>query len=87
MTRRQIFIQLCQFLRVKEHKEAWRRAHRSVTIFSENSLVPFKELKAITFSYGKYSDEHGNYYGENRDTLNIDYTTIDGEKYHFAIMD
>ena len=87
MTRRQIYIQLCSFFRATKEPASYNRASKAVKIFGDNCLIPFKEIESISFTYGKYSNIQGEYYGENRDTLNIEYTSTTNEKYHFAIMD
>ena len=87
MTRRQIYIQLCSFFKTTKEAHICGRASKAVKIFRDNCLIPFEEIKSISFSYGKYSNIQGEYYGENRDTLNIEYTSTTNEKYHFAIMD
>lgn len=88
MTSQQIYTQLYQFLGGRTCRGGFKtRAIKSVKIFRDNCLIPFEEIKSISFSYGKYSNIHGKYYGENRDVLNIEYTSTTNEKYHFAIMD
>lgn len=64
-------------------KEAMRKAK----VFRANCCVPLTEIKDLHLVFGKYSDSHGNYYGENRDTLHFYYKDSDGETHAFTIMD
>ena len=64
-------------------KEAMRKAK----MFRANCCVPLTEVEGFRLSFGRYSDGHGNYYGENRDTLHFYYKDSDGETYAFTIMD
>ena len=82
MTRRQVYIMLTSFL-----GGDWKRAKKAVEIFDHNFCLTFKAIEKISFAYGKYSDLDGNYYGENRDTLNVEYMGKDGEKHYFSILD
>lgn len=64
-------------------KEAMRKAKS----FRANCCVPLTEIKELRLSFGKYSDGHGNYYGENRDTLHFYYKDSDGDSHQFSILD
>lgn len=62
-------------------------AMRKARIFRKNCCVPLTKVERISLAFGRYSDEHGNYHGENRDTLHFYYRDVDGENYAFTIMD
>ena len=81
MTRKQIQQQISAFT------GDWKTAARKAKVFDENCYVPLSQVKNIELSFGKYGDGHGNYYGENRNTLHFHYTTRDEEKYWFSILD
>lgn len=81
MTRKQIYQQIAAFT------GDWKSARRKAEIFDVNCRVELAQVTDIALSFGKYYDGHGNYYGENRDTLNFDYRDTDGDRHHFAIMD
>ena len=81
MTRKQIYNQIAAFT------GDWKSARRKAEIFEHHCCVTLAQVAGICLSFGKFSDEHGNYYGENRDTLNFDYTEADGCRHHFAIID
>lgn len=81
MTRKQIQQQIASFT------GDWKTAARKAKVFDENCCVPLSQVKNIELSFGKYGDGHGNYHGENRDTLHFHYTTWGGEKYRFSILD
>lgn len=81
MTRKQIQAQIAAFT------GDWKTAERKAKVFDENCCVPLSQVTNIELSFGKYGDSHGNYYGENRNTLHFHYTTWDGEKYRFSILD
>lgn len=81
MTRKQIYNQIATFT------GDWKSARRKAEIFDHNCCVTLAQVTDITLAFGKYCDGHGNYYGENRDTLNFKYTDRDGDRHHFAIMD
>ena len=82
MTIRYICDRIAEFTGDKK-KEAMRKAK----IFRANCRVPLTEIKDLHLAFGKNSDSHGNYYGENRDTLHFYYKNSDGETYAFTIMD
>ena len=81
MTRKQIYNQIAAFT------GDWKSARRKVKIFERHCCVTLAQVTCICLSFGKFSDGHGNYYGENRGTLNFDYTEADGYRHHFAIID
>lgn len=65
-------------------------ATRRAQTFIKNCCVPLTWVVSIRLSFGKYSKAENNevvYYGENRDTLNFDYTDREGDRHHFAIID
>ena len=64
----------------------WNKAKEYEAIFDRNCLLPTKQITSLQFAWGKYSDSHGNYYGENRNTLHIAYTGKASDKYHFSII-
>lgn len=64
-------------------KEAMRKAKR----FRANCCVPLTEVEDFRLSFGKYGDGHGNYYGENRDTLHFYYKDSDGDSHQFSILE
>lgn len=81
MTRKQVFQQIAAFT------GDWKSARRKVEIFNQNCCVTMAQITSISLSFGKFYDGHGNYYGENRDTLNFDYRDSEGDYHHFAIID
>ena len=81
MTRKQIQAQIAAFT------GDWKTAARKAKVFDENCCVPLSQVKSIELAFGKYNDGSMNYYGENRNTLHFLYTTWDGEKYRFSILD
>ena len=80
MTQKQLYNQIAAFT------GDWKSAKEQMKIFIYNALVPIRCIESLSLSFGKFCDVHGNYYGENRDTINFDYTDNEGDRMHFAIM-
>ena len=81
MTKKQVYNQITQFT------GDWKSAKRKTDVFEKNCCVSLHQVESIELSFGKFGDGHGNYYGENRDTLHFSYVTNQREKYHFSILD
>ena len=80
MTRKQVYHHIANFM------GDWKKAKEYEAIFDRNCLLPTKQITSLQLAWGKYSDSHGNYYGENRNTLHIAYTGKASDKYHFSII-
>lgn len=63
-----------------------KTAARKAKVFDENCCVPLSRVTTIELSFGHCTDIDGTRH-ENRDTLHFHYTTLDGEKYWFSILD
>ena len=62
-------------------------ATKKAETFRQNCCVPLTWVVRIRLSFGKFSDKHGNYYGENRDTLHFEYTDREGDRHQFSIIE
>jgi len=63
-------------------------AMRKAKIFTHH--ISISHVCRIRLSFGQYSrTKNGEvvYYGENRDTLHIEYTDREGDSHHFSILD
>lgn len=80
MTRKQIQQQIASFT------GDWKTAARKAKVFDENCCVPLSQVKNIELSFGHCTHPDGTRQ-ETRDTLHFHYTTRDGEKYWFSILD
>ena len=49
--------------------------------------ISLRHVSDIRLSFGKYIDHYGNYYGENRDTLHIEWRDLDGDRDTFSIIE
>lgn len=65
----------------------WKNAKNKARVFDDNCLIPLSDVTGVNLSFGKFSDGHCNYYGENKTVLNFDYTDKLKNRYHFAIYD
>jgi hypothetical protein len=69
---------------------SFTEATKKVETFRLNCCVPLTWIVSIRLSFGKYSrTENGEvvYYGENRDTLHIEYTDREGDRHQFSIIE
>jgi len=69
---------------------SFTEATKKAETFRQNCCVPLTWVVSIRLSFGKYSrTENGEvvYYGENRDTLHIEYTDREGDRHQFSILD
>lgn len=69
---------------------SFTEAIKKAETFRQNCCVPLTWVVGIRLSFGKYSrTENGEtvYYGENRDTLHIEYTDREGDRHQFSILD
>ena len=69
---------------------SFTEATKKAETFRQNCCVPLTWIVSIRLSFGKYSrTENGEvvYYGENRDTLHIEYTDREGDIHHFSIIE
>ena len=69
---------------------SFTEATKKAETFRQNCCVPLTWVVGIRLSFGKYSrTENGEvvYYGENRDTLHIEYTDREGDRHQFSIIE
>ena len=69
---------------------SFTEATKKAETFRQNCCVPLTWVVSIRLSFGKYSrTENGEvvYYGENRDTLHIEYTDREGDRHQFSIIE
>ena len=69
---------------------SFTEATKKAETFRQNCCVPLTWVVNIRLSFGKYSrTENGEvvYYGENRDTLHIEYTDREGDRHQFSIIE
>jgi len=69
---------------------SFTEATKKAETFRQNCCVPLTWVVRIRLSFGQYSKvENGKtvYYGENRDTLHIEYTDRDGDRHQFSIIE
>jgi len=69
---------------------SFTEATKKAETFRQNCCVPLTWVVSIRLSFGKYSrTENGEvvYYGENRDTLHIEYTDREGDCHQFSIIE
>lgn len=67
-----------------------KEATQNAQTFRHHRCVPLSQVVDIRLSFGKYSRSKAGkveYYGENRDILNIVYYDRDGERHEFSIID
>ena len=80
MTLREVADQIAAFTGDK-NGEAMRKAK----IFARN--ISLRHVSFIRLSFGKFIDSHGNYYGENRNTLHFDWRDQEGYRDTFSIIE
>ena len=69
---------------------SFTEATKKAETFRQNCCVPLTWVVSIRLSFGKYRrTENGEvvYYGENRDTLHIEYTDREGDRHQFSIIE